>query len=183
MHRRLTELSDYVEAQRRALLDAVSSLPGERWTERPAPDRWSVADLFEHLAKVEHSCARVIAKAVAERRAAGDAGVEREESSIMAALDDRRLTDRSRPTRSPEPVTPTGRLSGEEALAAITASRAELRQALRDADGMALGGIRRTHARLGEIDLYQWILFVGQHEERHRSQLDEIVAQLGALSS
>jgi hypothetical protein len=36
---------------------------------------------------------------------------------------------------------------------------------------------------LGEIDLYQWILFVGQHEKRHLSQLEEIAEQLRAVRS
>src|SRR3954470_6729445 len=71
MHSRLTELRDYVDAQRSALLAAAEALPRERWTERPAPDRWSMTELFEHLYKVEHGCARVIAKGATEARASG----------------------------------------------------------------------------------------------------------------
>lgn len=182
MHRRLNELIEYLDAQRGALLSAIDGLPAGRWTERPSPDRWSVAELFEHLAKVEHSCARVIAKAIAESRGAG-AEVEHDEGSVLGALEGRALTDRSRRTQAPDRVAPAGGWNREQALAAVAASRDELRQALNDANGMALGTIRRMHVRLGELDLYQWILFVGQHEARHLSQLEEIIAQLGALSS
>ena len=38
-------------------------------------------------------------------------------------------------------------------------------------DGLALGEIRHTHLRFGELDLYQWILFVAEHEKRHVAQL------------
>lgn len=182
MHRRLTELVDYVEAQRAALLSAAAPLPAGRWNDRPGPDRWSVTELFEHLSMVERSCARVIAKAVAETRESG-ASPEGEESSVLAALDEHRVTDRSRRMVVPDRVAPRGGMSREQALDAIGASRAELRQSCRDADGLALGTIHRTHARLGELDLYQWILFVGQHEARHLSQLDEIIAQIGAVTS
>jgi hypothetical protein len=106
MHRRLTELVDFVEAQRAALLDAVYAVPEERWTERPAPGRWSVSE----------------------------------------------------------------------------SSRTELHEAMRAADGLALSSVRVTHPRLGELDLYQWILFVGQHEARHREQIDEVVEQLAGAS-
>jgi uncharacterized damage-inducible protein DinB len=182
MHRRLHELAEYVEMQRTALLETAATLSADRWGERPAPDRWSVNELIEHLAMVEHSCARVIAKAVAESRAAS-LGAESDESSVLAALDHARVTDRSNRMQVPDRVAPTGRLRRQQSLDALAASRAELRQALRDADGLALGTIRRQHARLGELDLYQWILFVGQHEARHRSQLGEIVAGLEAMSA
>jgi hypothetical protein len=45
-------------------------------------------------------------------------------------------------------------------------------------DGLALGEIRHTHLRFGELDLYQWCLFVAEHEKRHVRQLREVVAQL-----
>ena len=50
-------------------------------------------------------------------------------------------------------------------------------------DGLALGDIRHTHLRFGELDLYQWCLFVAEHEKRHISQLRELAAQLASASS
>jgi hypothetical protein len=76
-------------------------------------------------------------------------------------------------SRPPAPGRPSRRASGSRA------SRAELHDAIRAADGLALGSIRQTHARLGELDLYQWILFVGEHEARHVQQAAEIAEQLG----
>jgi hypothetical protein len=179
MHPRLSELRDHVDAQRSALLSAASALPPERWTERPGPGQWSVVELFEHLYKVEHSCARVIAKGVAEARAAGHPA-ETSTESVLGALDFAGLRDRTQKRQVPERVAPTGQWSPEEALEKLTASRAELHDAIRAADGLALGSINQPHARLGEIDLYKWILFVGEHEARHAQQTAEIAEQLGA---
>lgn len=47
------------------MLCAASAVPRDRWTEHPTPDEWSVVELLEHLYKVEHGCARLIAKGVA----------------------------------------------------------------------------------------------------------------------
>jgi hypothetical protein len=179
MHPRLTELRDYVDAQRSALLSGASALPLDRWTERPAPGRWSVVDLFEHLYKVEHSCARVIARGVAQARAA-DHPMETDAHSVLGTLDAHGLRDRSRRLDVPERVAPTGDWSPAEAVERLKASRAELHDAIRAGDGLALGSIYQTHARLGEIDLYKWILFVGEHEARHVQQVAEIVEQLAA---
>jgi uncharacterized damage-inducible protein DinB len=179
MHPRLTELVEYLDAQRAALLDTASTIPPERWTERPAADRWSVAEVLEHLQMVEHSCARVIAKRAAEARAAGHPA-ETATGSKLGALDWSDVRDRSTRREVPERVAPTGTLSGEAARSAVDRSRAELREAIAAADGLALESLRHTHARVGELDLYQWILFVGQHEARHTAQVAEIVSQLGA---
>ncbi len=181
MHSRLNELRDYVDAQRSALLAAAAALPRDRWTERPAPDRWSMAELFEHLYKVEHSCARVIAKGAAEARAAGHP-MESDSHSLLGALDGTGLRDRSRRLQVPERVAPSGTWTPDEASEKLAASRAELHEAIRAGDGLALGSVYQTHARLGEIDLYRWILFVGEHEARHVAQATEIAEQLGAAA-
>ncbi|MEO7713412.1 MAG: DinB family protein [Gemmatimonadaceae bacterium] len=180
MHPRLTELLDYVDAQRSALLSAVSALPSERWVERPDPTRWSVVDLLEHLYRVEHSCAHVIARGVEAARASGHPE-ETESHSVLAALDAFAIPDRSQRREAPERVAPTGGWSPGEAREKLNTSRAELHAAMRAGDGLKLGSIRQTHARLGELDLYGWILFIGKHEARHVQQAREIVEQVGAL--
>jgi uncharacterized damage-inducible protein DinB len=36
------------------------------------------------------------------------------------------------------------------------------------------------HALLGPLTLYEWVLFVGQHEARHAGQVRDIARQLAA---
>lgn len=181
MHPRLTELRDHVDAQRSALLSAASAVPRDRWTERPTTDEWSVVELLEHLYKVEHGCARLIAKGVANARAAGHP-METDTRSLLGTLDAFALRDRTERREAPERVAPGGGWTPDQACEQLSASRAELHDAIRAADGLALGTIRHTHARLGELDLYGWILFVGEHEARHTQQAAEIAAQLGATA-
>jgi hypothetical protein len=179
MHPRLAEIAQYVDAQREALLAASASLPETQWTVRPTPDAWSVSDVFEHLHRVERGSARLIARLAAEARAAGHPP-ELEDGSVMESLSFARLTDRSEKRVSPERVAPEGGWTRTAALAAIAGSRAELHAAIAAGDGLALGTVRQEHPRLGEIDLYQWILFIGQHEERHVPQVAEIVQAVAA---
>lgn len=181
MHRRLAELVEYLDAARASLLDAAASVPADRFAERPAPDRWSAAEVMEHLARVETSCARVVAKRAADARQKG-IGAESDDSSVLHVLDHMPLTDRTKRLEAPELVAPSGGWTREGALEALAASRAELIRAVADAEGLALGSVRYTHVRLGELDLYQWILFVGKHEERHTQQINEIATQLGATA-
>lgn len=175
MHPRLTELLDYLDARRAAVLDAASALPSERWTVRAAPDRWSVAEVCWHLQRVESGVAKLIRKRAAEARAQGHPA-EDAEGSLLGALEGRRVTDRTVRIQAPPQVTPTEVLSAAAVQALLNESRAMLRAVIADADGLALGSITHPHPVLGEIDLYQWILFVGQHEERHVSQIAEAAA-------
>jgi hypothetical protein len=179
MHPRLSELRDHADAQRSALLATASALPLDRWTDRPAAGGWSLVELFEHLYKVEHGCARAIARGVTDARAAGHP-LETDEDSVLGALDAIGLRDRSRRIEVPERVAPGGGWSPQEALDRLAASRAELHDAIQAGDGLALGSVYQTHARLGEIDLYRWILFIAEHEARHVEQAAEIVEQLAA---
>ncbi len=182
MHRRLSELVEYADATRASLLEAAARVPADRFAERPAPGRWSAAELLEHLARVESGCARVITKRAAAARESG-VGAEQGESSMLGALDGRHVTDRSRKLTAPDIVAPVGGFTRDAALDAITGSRAEFKRAIAVADGLALGEVRQAHVVLGELDLYQWILFVAQHEQRHLLQLEEIVEQLRAARS
>ena len=170
-----------MDRQRSALLAAASALPADRWAERPAPDRWSMVELFEHLYRVEHGCARVIGKAAQAARAAGHPA-ETDESSVLGRLDFVGLRERTRQLQAPERVAPAGGWSPAEAVDKLTTSRAELHDAIREADGLALGSLHQTHARLGELDLYNWILVVAEHEARHAAQAAEIAEQLGAAA-
>jgi hypothetical protein len=178
MHPRLAEIAQYVDAQRAELLATADRLPAPQWATRPQPDRWSVSDVCEHLHRVERGAARLIAKLASEAKASGHP-TETEEGSLLGSLDHARLTVATEKLISPERVAPEGGWTKAAALAALAGSRDALREAIAEADGLALRSVRYEHPRLGTIDLYQWILFVGQHEARHVHQVAEIVAALG----
>ncbi|HEX5580280.1 MAG TPA: DinB family protein, partial [Gemmatimonadaceae bacterium] len=98
--------------------------------------------------------------------------------SVLGLLDGRGVAERTVRREAPEIVRPSPDVTAADAARALAATRAALRDALASADGLALGEIRAAHAALGEMDLYQWVLFVGQHERRHAAQLREIAARL-----
>lgn len=172
MHPRLSELLAYLDAQRARVLGAASGLPVSRWGERPSPERWSVAEVYWHLQRVEHGVAKLIRRRATEAREQG-IPAEQDASSTLHALDDRRVADRSRRLQTSLHLSPTEIPSAEMVQQQLEESRQLLRAAVAEADGLALGNVMHPHPVLGEINLYQWILFVGQHEERHAAQIAE----------
>ena len=177
MHPRLTELTEHLAQCRRTLLDAASAVPADSWQTRPAEDRWSVAEILEHLHRVERGAAAILSKRIAKARTEGHPP-ETESSSVLGILDGFRVSDRSRTLVAPEIAVPTENPDRETVERRLGESRAALLAAIESGDGLALGAIRHTHLRLGELDLYQWILLVGEHEKRHAAQLREVAQQL-----
>jgi uncharacterized damage-inducible protein DinB len=173
MHPRLTELLAYLDAQRARVRGAASQLPRDRWAVRPSPDKWSVAEVYWHLQRVERGVAKLIAKRATEARAVGHP-MEQSTTSIIDALDGRGVEDRSRPILAPTQVSPPAPVDPAEVERQLDESREMLHSAISDADGLALGSITHPHPVLGEINLYQWILFVGLHEARHAGQIAEV---------
>lgn len=177
MHPRIAELLAYAKLQRVALFDAVCLIPEPLRDQRANAEIWSAAEVLEHLHRVESGITRLLCQSVERAKAAG-LEPENEVSSLLTSLDSLRLTDRSRRSIAPEPVMPRGRLPAAQGMAALAESRAALVSALEQADGLALGRITRAHPLLGPLNLYQWVLFVAQHEARHAGQLQDIARQL-----
>ena len=59
---------------------------------------------------------------------------------------------------------------------------AELQALLQSVDGLALGALTFEHPFAGVLNLYQWILILGQHEERHTRQIKDTLNSLSMRS-
>lgn len=175
MHPRTEELLNFLLTTRIRLREAVDAVrPSAR--DEAAPDgRWSVADVLDHLALVETGIARLITKKVGEARAAG-LGPEEHTSSILWSLDVHKVLDRAEKQVAPERTRPGPRATVEEAWRRLEEANAAARNAVAATDGLAIGGLSHVHPAFGELNLYQWIIFLGAHELRHAQQIREIEA-------
>lgn len=105
MHPRLTELLDYVDAQREQLRAVVESIPSSKHNHVSPAGGWTILGVLEHLAIVESRIASLIRKMTTEARAAG-VRAETETSSILPSLDLVRFLDRGRKLDAPKSTQP-----------------------------------------------------------------------------
>ena len=171
MHARLAETMEYVEGKRRELVRSFEGVPGDRLTRRAPGGGWSVAEILDHLRIVESGVARLIAKRAGRAREEG-LGEEKSTESVLPSFDQYRVRLDAMKLESPETVKPRTDPDLEETLAGLERSRESLRAAVTGADGLSLGEVKHTHPILGELDLYQWLIFLGQHEARHKKQIE-----------
>lgn len=171
MHARLAEAMNYVEEKRNELLQSFAGVSGDRLCQRATPEGWSVAEILDHLRMVEAGVARLITKRVAQAREKG-LGEERSTEPVLPTFDQHSARLESAVMQSPATVVPRANIDINEALDGLESSREALRAAAVSADGLSIGEIKHTHVILGELDLYQWLIFVGQHEGRHKRQIE-----------
>ena len=164
-------LTQYLEDTRERLLCSPRTLTTEQLDYKPAPSRWSVGEILEHLAVAE---SRLLPRIEEVLRGSPDptkrsAWEGRDEALLQF------IASRAPRVQAPDPIQPTGRWRGEELFRQIEAVRRRTSEfaATTNAD------LRRhfsTHPVLGELDCYQWLLIAGAHFERHCAQVEEIMA-------
>jgi hypothetical protein len=161
----------YLESTKKGVLDATAGLSEAQWNFKSAPDRWSVAEVTEHIAAAEDLLRGMIIEKVmtAPPRPAGD---------DVAAIDEMVITmvpDRSQKRQAPEPLKPVNRFgSGQGALKHFVESRQQTVDFLNQHDDLRAHAIDSPMGK--KLDAYEWVLFISAHSERHTKQINEVKA-------
>lgn len=161
----------YLEKTRTDVLRATKGLSEAQWNFKPAPDRWSVAEVTEHIAAAEDFLMDMIRdKVMKAPPRAGDVDVKALDELVL-----QKIPDRSNKAQAPEPLRPTNRYgSPKGSLSHFKESRAKTIAFLKQTNDL------RQHALdspLGKpLDGYEWVLFIAAHSERHIKQIEEVKA-------
>jgi hypothetical protein len=170
MHLITRELVTYLDEQRTVLRAAFDASPTELREVAPGPERWSAANIIEHLSIVEGRVAKVLTERIEEARSGLQADLRTE--PILPTIDYTRVYDRSTRVKAPEVAIPTG-LNSSSAWTALEKAGSMLRSMLVANDGLALSSVTHPHPRFGVLSVYDWIAFLGAHEVRHAEQIRE----------
>lgn len=179
MHPRTTEVLSYFEAQHAVLQQAIAAIPPAYHAKRPAPDRWSIAEVLAHVAIVEHFIVQLLRAKLEAARARG-LGPERDTSPVVRTFDIDRVHDRSRRVEAVPEVFPPADADAPAAMKSIAEAHGALRALIASVDGLALGEVSAPNPVLGPLNVYQWVAFLGGHEARHVGQIMEAARELGA---
>jgi len=154
-------------------LKSIAGLSQKQWTFKPAPDRWSVAEVAEHITVSETTIMGLIQHPLMQSPAATE---KRQQVKGKDELILQKVPDRTRKAQAPEMLRPTGRWTSE----------AELAKAFEDSRKANMEYIRTTnddlrdhfydHPAFGTLDGYQWLLLIGSHSARHTAQIEEVKA-------
>lgn len=161
----------HLHGTRKLLIDAASGLSAKQLEFKAAPEKWSIADVVEHLATTESFLFGMLKNQIMTSPAAP------EKKELVKGKDEaliKSIANRDQKFQAPEPLVPKKRFATTaEALAEFKTRRAETIKYVETTDGDL-----RSHfmnAPDGSpMDAYQVLLLLSAHTERHVKQIVEV---------
>jgi hypothetical protein len=160
----------YLETTKKGVLEATKGLSEAQWNFKPGPDRWSIAQVMEHIAVAEDFIRGMVVEKVMVAPAVPDRDTKKIDDGVLAMV-----PDRSHKLQAPEPLVPTNRFATpDDAIKHFVESRAKTEDFLKTTTGL------RDHAvdsPMGvKLDAYEFVLLIAAHSERHTKQILEVKA-------
>jgi uncharacterized damage-inducible protein DinB len=163
----------YLEETRQKVLDSLKDLSDAQWKFKPAPDRWSAAEVAEHIAVSEETLLMLVTDRVMKSPAAPE---KKEAAKGKDELIRNSITNRSVKAQAPEMLRPTNRFkTREETIKAFNASRDKTIEYVKTTQD-DLRSHFTPHPIFKDLDAYQWLLLLSGHSERHSLQILEVRA-------
>jgi DinB superfamily len=156
---------------------SVAGLTDLQQNFRPAPDRWTIAENVEHISIVNGGFLRLTHKLLKQAEASPKPALADLKLPPVTMTDEGELKPGK--WNAPEMVRPQGGVSVADASAKIRSVINDLSDLRSRLELVDLSEQNWTHPFLGQLNLYQWLLLLAEHEERHRIQIETVKASAG----
>ncbi len=165
-HEQAHALLEQLEATRARLHELVSGLSSEQWNFKSAEDRWSIAEVVEHITL------EVLSEGLSEKAVTDDG---REAAGQFERQIAGTLSDRSQKFPAPPNLEPTGRWTGgDEVLAAFDEVRGGLMSFVHEADFDLRTRFAPNPILGADVDASGWTVIAIEHGKRHMDQIREV---------
>lgn len=163
----------HLHATQKAFLDSIQDLSEAQWKFKPGPDRWSVAEVAEHIALGEDVLYEFVTKKVLESPATPEKkGQSKEHDEWVLNT----IPDRSNREQTSGPLLPTGKWASREDLVRHFKASRERTADLVNAPPKDLRAHFIKHPAGKDLDAYQWVLVIAVHTRHHVEQINEVKA-------
>jgi hypothetical protein len=161
---------------RARLKELVSPLTESQTSTLPEGEKWTVAQIVEHIAMVDGGAMRICAKLLQKAQDAGKSA----DGSVL--ISDNFLQKGSEistmKVEAPEIVHPNAGQTIPESLAQLDETAEtldQMRELFETVDGTEL---KFPHPFFGEISAQEWLALKGGHEMRHIRQIEKVLSKI-----
>lgn len=169
----ISDIFESIEATRARLCESVALLSADQENTRADDASWSVKEIIEHLSLVEKQIVRLSTLMLMKAETAGEKASP--DGRIGPVSLDRIAERASREKyQAPETARPTG-APVTDSLTVMRASREALHSLRARLEVANLSTVSYPHPVFGPLNLYEWLVMIGVHEERHLRQIDAIL--------
>jgi hypothetical protein len=167
----VAHIIEVIDETRERLYRRVEGLTEDQANTRPAPNAWTPREIVEHLSLIEGRLVQMLS--IMLRKAEGAGGAAAKGATVEMkpfTLDEFIERARGEKYTAPEAVTPAGEATLADSLSNLRRSREELKSLRPRIEAIDLSSITYPHPAFGPLNFYQWLAFIGIHEERHLAQ-------------
>jgi hypothetical protein len=178
IYHNIVDIFEMIEKTHTRFTASVTGLTEVQENFRPAPDRWTIAENAEHISIVNSGFLRLTHKLLKQAEADPKPAIADLELRPVTMTDEGEL----KPGKwsAPEMVLPQGGVCVADA---VTKNQRVIDDLFNLRGRLALVDLSSeqtwNHPFLGQLNLYQWLLLLGEHEERHRLQIEGVKAAAG----
>ena len=147
------------------ILSTTEALASTQLAFRPRHDRWSIAEIIEHLTIVDRLVLGQITEVLELPGCFKESSWKGEDDALL-----RRVRCPEPVMKAPDIIAPHADESAAEILLHFATSRSRLSEFVGNTNA-PLRSYCFPHPVLGELDCYQWLLCSGAHYERHLLQI------------
>lgn len=160
-----------IQNVREELLLSIQGLTDQEFNVKVEVEDWSIAQIFMHLFLLE----RVMTRSIKDQLEGGSLVTVEEKPVHLTVIRKKKL-------KAPSFLEPKDRFySFEEVVNKLSKSRQALIEVVRNADESSLKQKAIPHPAFGQLNLKQVVEFIGYHEQRHISQIEEIKQKINQL--
>jgi hypothetical protein len=172
-------IADIMAANERAQAQfrtAVSNLSESQANFRPDENQWTIAEIVEHVSIVNDGFLRLTHRLLKEAESA-PRPPKADLNLGHTSLDEN--GQQQGQFQAPDRVRPQGGARIEDSLAKMRASLDGLTEIRSRLEAVDLSEQMFEHPFLGPINAYQWMVLLGEHEDRHRAQVERVKVASG----
>lgn len=164
------------EKIREVLLQTIADISEEEAATRLIDEKWSIADIAEHLAMVDHGIIRICKRLSSEAKQAGQ--MSSGTLAVSPGFWELAGSIATAKVEAPQQVQPTGKLSVTEAVQMLRDNGSALEAIKEDLKVFDLSGPKFPHPYFGDINAIEWLIIRGGHDARHTRQIERILDKI-----
>lgn len=168
-----SEVIELLLKSEQEMLQAIDGLTDQQWTFKPAPERWSVGEVVEHIVLADALLFDTAVKAL-------DRQLDEGWNTTLAKTDVLRkaLPDRSRRVDAPAAIKPQQAMTRAALVSRFKEQRAKALAFVRATD-KPLKAHTAPNPFFGSLNAHQWLLYIPLHHVRHNQQIAEVKGSSG----
>ena len=161
----------YLDQSEKQFRELIADVNDEQWKWHPAPGKWSVGEVAEHIVLAEGLLMQSAQKAIANPPDPEWQTKTKGKTEFLEKV----MVSRMGKATAPEDIVPSGKWTKAETIQRFTEARAKTRQFIETTEvPLFEHTLEHPFKVFSWLNAYQWTIYIPLHHIRHNGQLGDV---------